>query len=96
MGRSFAGSPRIRVEYSTRVTPLTMNRESNQVASNYAIFCDCFSSAIFQRSHRTIPKSPKRRVAKGGKKVTKPSQLQSERHDDSAEEMAEFSEVQRR
>ncbi|KAL9121717.1 MAG: hypothetical protein Q9187_001724 [Circinaria calcarea] len=65
---------------------------NNQAASNYAVFRDCFSSAIFQTSHRTIPKSPKRRGAKGGSKVTEPLQLQSERHDDSAEQMAEFSE----
>lgn len=78
---------------------ILMAAKNNQAVSNYAIFCDCFSSAIFQRSHSTSPKPLKRRAAKGEGKVAKPLQSEeqgnsdAERYGDQSDEMAEFSEV---
>ena len=78
---------------------ISMTTRNDQAVSNYNIFCDCFSSAIFERSRVTNPKPLRRRVAKGGKKVAKPLQSQeqghwdTEQHGGREEEMAEFSEV---
>ena len=78
---------------------IVMTAKNNQAVSNYVIFRDCFSSAIFQRSQLTSPKRLKRRAAKGGRKEAKSLQseeqgnLDMQQHGDQMEEMAEFSGV---
>jgi len=64
---------------------------------NFAVFRDCFSSAILQRVSRNAPKKPSRSAGKSRKNAsrataTEPATGRAEQHDDS-EELADFIEV---